>query len=63
MALLGRMTAEIIQPIKPDSPYIIIGWEIGREGRKRYAGTAVFTPTGDLCAKAQATWIEPAQAS
>ena len=58
MALLGQMTAEIIQRVQPGSKNIVLGWEIGREGRKRYAGTAVFTETGTLCAKAKATWIE-----
>ena len=63
MALLGRMTAEILQSVQPGSQYIILGWEIGREGRKRYAGTAVFTPSAALCARAKATWIELPPAS
>jgi len=58
MALLGRMTAKIIQPVQSNSQNIVLGWEIGRERRKRYAGTAVFTKSGALCAKAKATWIE-----
>lgn len=58
MALLGRMTTAILQPVRSGSHNIVVGWEIGRQGRKRYAGTAVFTPTGTLVAKAQATWIE-----
>lgn len=58
IALLGQMTAEITHQVQPGSKNIILGWEIGREGRKRYAGTAVFTESGALCAKAKATWIE-----
>ena len=58
MALLGRMTAEIIHRVLPGSQNIVLGWEIGREGRKRFAGTAVFNPSGTLCAKAKTIWIE-----
>jgi len=63
IALLGRMTAEITQQVQPGSQNVVLGWEIGREGRKRVAGTAVFTASGILCAKAKATWIEIEPAS
>jgi hypothetical protein len=63
VALLGRMTAAISQRVRPGAQNIVLGWEIGREGRKRVAGTAVYTASGILCAKAKATWIETAPAS
>jgi hypothetical protein len=45
------MTAEIIHRVQPGSENIILGWEIGREGRKRFAGTAVFNDSGTLWPK------------
>jgi hypothetical protein len=36
-----------------------VGWPLGEDGRKRYAGTALSTGDGELLAKARATWIEP----
>ena len=38
-------------------PCRVIGWKLGDEGRKHYAGTAIFDEDGDLCAWARATWI------
>ena len=39
-------------------PCIVIGWRLGAEGRKHYAGTAVFDQDGELLARAKATWVE-----
>jgi hypothetical protein len=55
--VLGRLTAQLLNPIYVDRPYIVTGWNISQDGRKYYTGTAVFTGDGALCAKAQATWI------
>ncbi len=55
--VLGRLTARLSEPIFSGQEYIISGWSIGKDGRKHYAGTAVYTANGALCALGQATWI------
>lgn len=56
--VLGRLTACVDTGIRPGEPCVVIGWKVGRSGRKHYAGTALFSGSGELCAKAQATWIQ-----
>jgi hypothetical protein len=36
-----------------------MGWPLGAEGRKHYAGTALYTAEGELLGVARATWVEP----
>ena len=38
---------------------MVVGWPLGEDGRKLYAGTALFTADGELLARARATWIRP----
>jgi hypothetical protein len=58
--LLGRLAAKIVGPIVgTGEPYVVIGWGTGAEGRKRYAGSAIFTADGELRAYARSTWIVP----
>jgi hypothetical protein len=56
-ALLGKMGAHIPAPLSADGPYVVIGWPMGREGRKAFAGTAIFDAHGKLRASAKQTWI------
>jgi len=58
--LLGRMAASIHGRPEPGETHVVIGWRIGEEGRKRFAGSAVYTAGGDLVAHARSTWIVPA---
>jgi hypothetical protein len=55
--LLGRMTARMLQPVKADADYVVIGWCLGVERRKHFAGTAIFASDGALCAVASQVWI------
>ena len=57
--MLGRMTAGIQALPASGEPHVVAGWKIGEEGRKRYAGSALFIPTGELLAVARSTWIVP----
>jgi len=57
-AVLGRLAVRQERPVIPSRPHIVLGWTQGRDGRKRYAGTALFTADGELCAVGRATWIE-----
>jgi hypothetical protein len=58
--LLGRMAAAIHTRPEPGEAHVVIGWRIGEEGRKRFAGSAIFTGEGGLVAHSRSTWLVPA---
>jgi hypothetical protein len=54
--LLGRMTGEVLGAPSPGDRCVVVAWPLGRDGRKGFAGTAVYR--GDeLLARARQTWI------
>jgi hypothetical protein len=57
--LLGRMAAHLLRLPRESEPHVVLGWRSGEDGRKRYAGSAVFTAGGQLVASARSTWIAP----
>ena len=57
--LLGRIAARILAPLESGVPYVVTGWGRGEEGRKREAGSAIFTESGEPVAYARSTWIVP----
>lgn len=58
LCLLGRLTARIDARPRPGERCIATGWPIGRDGRKRFAGTAIFSESGAVLGAARAVWIE-----
>ncbi|MGC9323356.1 MAG: hypothetical protein ACP5G0_01280 [Desulfomonilia bacterium] len=56
--VLGELTAQIIRLPVPDEPYIVVGWELSRKGRKRFAGTALYSRSGEIFGMGKAVWIE-----
>ena len=58
MALLGRLTARIDRLPEIGERLVAIGWPMGVEGRKHFAGSALLDADGDDIAAAQSTWIE-----
>jgi hypothetical protein len=56
--VLGRLAARLLAPVRPGERCVIVGWPLGEDGRKLYAGTALFDEGGDLRALARATWIK-----
>ena len=40
-----------------DQTYVIMGWPIGRDGRKLYSGSAIFSEDGVPLAWCRQTWI------
>lgn len=60
--LLGRFTASVEPVLQAGESCTVIGWKLGREGRKHYAGTALFNQSGTLVGRAKATWISVEQA-
>jgi hypothetical protein len=57
--LLGRMAAGIAAMPELGRTHVVIGWPTGEDGRKRLAGSALFTDAGELLAVARSTWIVP----
>lgn len=57
-AVLGRMAARFERPLAVGEPCVVTGWSLGVDGRKRHAGTAVWTRDGALVGCARQTWIE-----
>jgi hypothetical protein len=55
--MLGRITARIEKPVRAGDRYVVIGWTMGNEGKKYFAGTALFNSANELCAYAKAVWI------
>jgi hypothetical protein len=55
--VLGRMAAVVIGSVRPGDRTIAAGWELGREGRKLFAGTALFAEDGMPVGRARQTWI------
>lgn len=57
IAVLGRMTAEVLAPVRCGEECVVVGWPISREGRKLLAGTALFGADQALRGRAKQTWI------
>ena len=55
--LLGRIVIDCHRELDATADCRVIGWQIGSEGRKLFAGTALFDAHGTLCAAARATWF------
>ena len=61
--VLGRLSAEVVRPAKAGEGCVVMGWSEGSEGRKHFAGTALFGEKGEVLALARATWISLAPAA
>lgn len=57
--LLGRLSVRIDELPEVGERCVVVGWPLGEEGRKLYAGTALYGEAGRPLARAKATWIEP----
>lgn len=55
--VLGRLVGELYHPLRVGEKSVIVGWPLGFERRKAFAGTAVYNAEGKLCAAARAIWI------
>lgn len=55
--LLGRITAAIHRPAPVGNNYIVTAWPVEVEGKKHFAGTAVFDSDKNLIASALSIWI------
>jgi hypothetical protein len=57
--VLGRMTARVDRVPEVADQCIVASWPLGEDGRKLYAGTALFAADGELLALARQVWIAP----
>jgi hypothetical protein len=57
--VLGRMTGSVLRVPQVGERCVVQSWPLGEDGRKLYAGTALFTEHGELLALARQTWIAP----
>jgi len=57
MAVLGRMAGAIDRPVRAGERCVIMGWLLGREGRKVHAGSALWNEAGELVGRSRQTWI------
>jgi hypothetical protein len=57
VSVLGRLAARVLDAPAAGEQCVVVGWPLGEDGRKRYAGTALFGEAGRLLGLARATWI------
>lgn len=55
--LLGRMVVEQYAPVPAETDHIVMAWQIGVEGRKLFAGSALTSATGEVLAASRQTWF------
>lgn len=57
VAMLGRITARLDGSPTPGERCVALGWSLGRDGRKIFAGTALLGEDGRTLGVARQTWI------
>lgn len=55
--LLGRIVADLVRRPRIGERCIVLGWPLGREGRKLFDAAALFGEDGELLGRSRATWI------
>ncbi|MGH2681652.1 MAG: hypothetical protein ACRDIX_00275 [Actinomycetota bacterium] len=55
--VLGRLASRALRPVQVGEECVVVAWTAGIEGRKHFAGTALFGGDGALRAIARAIWI------
>ena len=55
--VLGEFTVRVDAVPAPGAECVVVGEMTGEDGRKAYARTTLYSPTGDPLAIGQATWI------
>jgi hypothetical protein len=49
--------ARFERPVRAGVPHVVMGWPVGRDGRRRLAGAAILGPDGGLCAAGRQTAV------
>ncbi|OEJ33395.1 hotdog fold domain-containing protein [Streptomyces subrutilus] len=58
-SVTAALTARLLRPVPVGEGLVTYSWLLGSEGRKYTVGTALATAAGDLCAYAEALWVQP----
>lgn len=53
----GTCAVEVIEPVMLGDEYIVLGWPLGMDGRRLFAGAALMSTRGDLHALAKHTCV------
>jgi hypothetical protein len=59
MPVLGRLTARVEHLPHAGERCVVMAWPLGEDGRKLYAGTALYGADDRLLGSARAVWITP----
>jgi hypothetical protein len=57
--VLGRLAVRVEALPRAGEHCVVVAWPLGDEGRKAFAGTALYGEGGRMLGVARATWIEP----
>lgn len=55
--VLGRIAADLRGSAKPGERCVVVAWPLGLEGRRGFAGCALYGGAGELIALARAAWV------
>lgn len=58
-AVTAALTARLLRPVPLGEGLVSYAWMLSASGRKYTVGTALATADGELCAVAEALWVEP----
>lgn len=58
VVLAGELAASFSASVAVGQRYIVVGWEVGQEGRRHFTGTAIFSESGGCHGFARTVWIE-----
>lgn len=58
LSLLGRLSVDIRRRPKAGERLVAAGWPRGKDGRKLFSSSALYTSDREIIAAANATWIE-----
>jgi len=53
------MTGRVLRLPDVGERCVVVSWPLGEDGRKLYAGTALFAENGEVLALARQVWIAP----
>ncbi len=56
--LLGELGVRLSGEVRVGERCVLMGWEISQEGKKHFAGTALFSEDGECRGVGRATWID-----
>ncbi|MGW7367546.1 hypothetical protein ACWGI8_30035 [Streptomyces sp. NPDC054841] len=62
-AVTAALTGALLRPVRAGEPYISYAWLQSESGRKHSMGVALATAEGELCALAEALWLDPRPAA